>query len=45
MIIRFVEKGTGKLLGITFDDELSWKLIEFVENDDNILIEFYEKEG
>ena len=43
-VVKFTDKETGKLLAITFDHECKYKLIEFMEHCDDVIIEFYELE-
>ena len=43
-VVKFIDKETGKLLVITFDHECKYKLIEFMEYCDDVIIESYELE-
>lgn len=43
-VVKFIDKETGKLLAITFDHECKYKLIEFMEHCDDVIIECYELE-
>lgn len=41
-ITKFTDKETGKILAVSFDHECSSHLVEFMEDCDDVEIEFFE---
>lgn len=42
-VCKFIDEDTNELLAITFDHECTSHLIEFVEDCDDVLVEYYDE--